>query len=95
LEEITMMYWGNGMGGWGMVLMSVSGLLFWGLIIAGIVVLVRTAGRDGQPGTVATRAPTPQQVLAERFARGEIDEEEYTGRLRVLKGAASTHRPDG
>ena len=51
------MYWGNGMGGWGMVLMTVSSLLFWGLVIAGIVALVRYAGRSGQP---ATQGPTPQ-----------------------------------
>ena len=90
-----MMYWGNGMGGWGMVLMTVSGLLFWGLIIAGIVLLVRSTGRGGQPGVVAGQAPTPQQVLADRFARGEIDEDEYTRRLQVLGGAASTRRPGG
>ena len=36
-----MMYWGNGMGGWGMALMTVSNLLFWGVLIAGVVVLVR------------------------------------------------------
>jgi len=27
---------------------------------------------------------TPEQVLAQRFARGEIDETEYTGRLAAL-----------
>ncbi|HZN76247.1 MAG TPA: hypothetical protein VFC00_31855 [Micromonosporaceae bacterium] len=38
-----MMYWGN--GGWGMMLPMVFGnLLFWGLIIAAIVLLVRTLG---------------------------------------------------
>jgi putative membrane protein len=95
MKEITMMYGDNGMGGWGMVLMSLSGLLFWGLIIAGIVLLVRTAGRGGQPTTVATQAPTPLQVLAERFARGEIEEDEYTRRLQVLGGGASTRRPGG
>jgi putative membrane protein len=93
MEEITMMYWGHGMGGWSMVLMSVSGLLFWGLIITGIVFLVRSTGRGGQPGAVATQTPTPQQVLAARFARGEIDDEEYTRRLQVLGGAALTRRP--
>jgi putative membrane protein len=95
MEEITMMYWGNGMGGSGMVLMTVGGLLFWGLIVAGIVLLVRSTGRGGQPGAVATQTPTPQQVLADRFARGEIDDEEYTRRLQVLGGAASTQRPSG
>ncbi|MFD0503335.1 SHOCT domain-containing protein [Streptomyces chiangmaiensis] len=28
--------------------------------------------------------PSAEQLLAERFARGEIDEEEYQRRLRVL-----------
>ena len=34
-------------------------------------------------------------VLAERFARGEIDEEEYSRRLHVLPGAALTHPSGG
>ncbi len=50
------MYWGNGMGGWGMVLMTVSSLLFWGLVIAGIVALVRYAGRSGQASTSAANS---------------------------------------
>jgi putative membrane protein len=40
-------------------------------VIVGIVLLVRYFGRSGQP---ATPAHTPEQLLAERFARGEIDE---------------------
>jgi putative membrane protein len=90
-----MMYWGNGMGGWGMVLMTVSSLLFWGLVIAGIVALVRYAGRGAQVAAPTGPRPAPQQVLAERFARGEIDEEEYTRRLQVLGGTASTHGISG
>ena len=86
------MYWGNGMSGWGMVLMSVSSLLFWGLIIAGIVWLVRSTGRSGRPDT-AGLAPTPQQVLADRFARGEIDEEEYRRRLNTLSASGPSTKP--
>jgi len=91
------MYWGNGMGGWGMILMTFSGLLFWGLIITGIVLLVRSTNRGGQPGPAATpaRTQTPQQVLADRFARGEIDEDEYTRRLQVLDGTAPAKPPGG
>jgi putative membrane protein len=95
MEEITMMYWGNGMSGWGMVLMSVSGLLFWGLIIFGVVWLVRSAGRGGQHGAAVGQAPAPQQVLADRFARGEIDEDEYTRRLQVLRAAPGARGPGG
>jgi len=81
-----MMYWGNGIGGWGVAVMTVSSLLFWGLVIAGIVVLVRYLSRAGQAGTPTGYRPTPEQVLADRFARGEIDDDEYTRRLRILNG---------
>jgi len=88
-----MMYWGNGMGVWGMALMILGTLLFWGLIIAGIVALVRYTGRAG-PNS-GFEPVTPQQLLADRFARGEIDEEEYTRRLRVLESAAQTSQVGG
>jgi putative membrane protein len=90
-----MMYWGNGMGGWGMALMTISSLLFWALVIAGIVALVRYAGRGGRTGTPTGEGPTPQRILAERFAHGEIDEDEYTQRLRVLTGAPGSRTAGG
>jgi putative membrane protein len=82
-----MMWWyGPGMNGWGYGLMTISTVLFWALIIFGIVALVRYIGRAGQ---VATARPTPRQLLDERFARGDIDEEEYRRRLDVM--AADAH----
>jgi putative membrane protein len=90
-----MMYWGNGMGGWGMAMMTITNLLFWGLIIAGIVVLVRYFGRTADPAQPPTERPVPQQVLADRFARGEIDEEEYRLRLHVLADARTPARDGG
>lgn len=81
-----MMYWGNGMGGWGYVLMTVSMLLFWGLLIAGIVLLVRYVGGDRRQPPLTTARPDPRSLLAERFARGEINEDEYGQRLNVLNG---------
>jgi len=88
-EEITVMYWyGSGMSGWGYALMTVSMVLFWGAVIAGIVLLVRHFGRSGQQTLAPPSQPaSPEQLLAERFARGEIDEEEYRQRLAVLQGA--------
>ena len=90
-----MMYYGNGMGGWGMVLMTVSSLLFWTLVIAGIVALVRHTGRDARRSGLLLPGPTPQRTLAERFARGDIDEEQYTRRLQVLGATAPTRGPGG
>jgi putative membrane protein len=90
---ITMMYWyGSGMSGWGYGLMTVSMILFWGAVIFGIVLLVRYFSRSGQPPAApppqsAEPPPSPERLLAERFARGEIGEEEYQQRLAVLRGA--------
>ena len=90
-----MMYYGNGMGGWGMVLMTLSSLLFWGLVIAGIVALVRSTGRGGRSGVPAMHGPTPQDTLADRFAHGDIDEDEYTRRKHVLDTELPTRGPGG
>ena len=82
----TMMYWGNGLGGWGYVLMTVIMLAFWGLLIAGAVLLVRYVAGDRRqvPTAPPSAGPDPRAVLAERFARGEINEEDYRQRLKVL-----------
>jgi putative membrane protein len=82
-EEITMMYW-NGMGGWGYVFMTVNSLLFWGLVVTGIVALVRHFG-GSRPTSSGPAAADPERILAERYARGEIDDEEYQRRLETLR----------
>lgn len=83
--------YGTGMSPWGFALMSVSNVLFWGLVIVGVILLVRYVGRSDRPeGGQSNGRATPEQVLAERFAAGEIDEEEYRHRLDVLRGR---HRP--
>ncbi|MEO6084008.1 MAG: SHOCT domain-containing protein [Umezawaea sp.] len=76
-----MMYWyGNGMGGWGYAVMTIGMVLFWAVAILGGVALVRHLARP----TGTTRGSAAEQVLAERFARGEIDEEEFTKRRKAL-----------
>src|SRR5262249_14127714 len=61
---------------WGWLLMSLSMVAFWALVIAGIVAGVRYFG--AAPDRTSGPAPrTPQDVLAERYARGEIEEDEY------------------
>lgn len=81
-----MMYWDGNMGIWGYILMGVSFVLFWGAVITAIILAARAAGAGGRryeggaPG-----ASIAENLLAERFARGEIDENEYTARLTVLR----------
>jgi putative membrane protein len=81
-EEPAMMWGWNGWSWWGWALMSFSMVAFWGLVIWGIVALFRRPG-DGRP-----ERPDPERILAERFARGEIDEEEYHRRLQTLRSTS-------
>lgn len=60
---------------------------FWGVLILGFVVLVRALREPGQLSGQPAARPTPGDVLGERFARGEIDESEYAGRLAALQGS--------
>lgn len=79
-----MMWWyGNGISGWVMALMMIGNVLFWVVIVLGGVALLRHLTGDRSVTTTGPR-PTPEQLLAERFARGEIDEEEYRRRLDTL-----------
>lgn len=85
-----MMWFGDHMNGWDYVLMGFGTILFWGLIVAGIVVLVHYLGRGEHAGLRPGDRPTAERVLAERFARGEIDEEEYRRRLDTLRAAGGS-----
>lgn len=86
-EVDDVMYgYGLGMNGWAYALMAAGNLLFWGLLAVGVLLLVRHLSGDRR-GTAPSPAPqTPEQVLAGRFARGEIDEDEYRRRLTALSG---------
>ena len=78
--------WG---GGWyGMFLGPLMMLLFLGIAVAVIVLIVRWLGgsrHDAHMPPLGT-APgkTPVDILEERFARGEIDKEEFEERKRIL-----------
>ncbi|GGY14604.1 SHOCT domain-containing protein [Streptomyces anandii] len=88
-----MMYYPHGMNGWGWFAMSLGTVLFWAVLIAAGVLLFRALdrGRGRPPRTAAPGRPTPEQLLAELFARGEIDEDEYRRRLEVLRGDGAQH----
>ena len=80
-----MMRYGDGGIGWGgWFVMAAMMVVFWGAIAWVIVTLIR----HGNPGPQrpAESAPSePLRILEERFARGEIDDEEYRRRRAVLR----------
>ncbi|MFE1443525.1 SHOCT domain-containing protein [Streptomyces sp. NPDC058739] len=84
-----MFWYDHDVSGWGWFAMSASMVLFWVLIITIGALLLRALTRAGDTGTrPGTRAATAEELLAERFARGEIDEDEYNRRLTVLRTRA-------
>ena len=83
-----MMYWygGHGMGAWGWTLMTLSLLVFWGVLIAIGIALFRAWNRNHAPTTDrGFERPEAEQILAERFARGEIDDSEFRERSATLR----------
>ena len=81
-----MMMWYGSNGGWGgWLLMTIAMVLFWALIITAVVLIVRYVVSQRPGDTAARSARTPEEVLAERYARGEIDDEEYQRRLALLR----------
>ena len=81
------MWWHGGTGGWWMWLtMMVAMIAFWGVVLWALIAVVRGTGRTEPSG------PDPERVLAERFARGEIDEEEYRRRRDVLVASGDVTR---
>ncbi len=74
-----MMGWG-GYGGFGMGMGIVGGLfmlLFWGLIIVGLVMLVRWLWDQGRHVSGSAAPEAPLEILKRRYARGEITKEEF------------------
>ncbi|WP_405910440.1 MULTISPECIES: SHOCT domain-containing protein [unclassified Streptomyces] len=79
------MYWNrHDMNGWDWFAMSISTALMWALLVTVAVLLFRTLNRSPELPHTPTAA-SPEQLLADRFARGEIDEDEYRNRLAVLR----------
>ena len=78
--EMHPVWWMWGAGGLVMMLMM---LVFWGVVIAGLVLGIRWLVSQG-------RAPAHDSALAilrERYARGEISREEFDARCRDLEAS--------
>ncbi len=78
------MMWGSGMpmmggfGGLGMV-------LFWGLVIAGVIWLIRvTVQNSQQPSDKGPASEPPLDVIKRRYANGEINKEQFEEIKRTL-----------
>ena len=77
------MMWGYGSGAaaWWMVVES----LIWVLVVVAIVVEVIFLMRGG----LGNGSGSARRILEERFARGEIDQDEFNRRVAALKTSLS------
>lgn len=73
---------GWGMGGWGMGmgwLGMLVGIAFWVLVFLALILLVKlllqSTDRPSRPPAPGRK--TPLDIIKERYARGEIDKEEF------------------
>lgn len=80
-----MMWWHNGMGWGGWIVMTLTMLAFWSLVVFGVIAIFRG---DRETRTSQGRSERdPMQILDERFARGDIDLDEYHARQEALRAA--------
>lgn len=84
-------WYDNGHMGWGgwIVMVLIVSLFLVALIFAGIMLLRSTNNRSGTPAArnndLGYRDPV--EILDERFARGELEIDEYQARKAALGGA--------
>jgi putative membrane protein len=94
-EIMSAVFGGWRYSGWGMMgpsmmggigfwwLMPVLVVVFWGLVIWGLVTLVRSLGSStGHTGSMHSSSAV--EILKERYARGEISKEEFEDKKKDL-----------
>jgi len=76
--------WHDGWGPAAWFAMAFAMLVFWTIVVGAIIALVQSNYGRGQHHVVG-RADDPEHILAERFARGEIDADDYRQRRDLLR----------
>jgi putative membrane protein len=74
-------YVGDHMTGWGWVGMSLSSLLFIAGLVLGGLLLIRYTRQQDPPN----ESHSPEQILAEGSARGDLSEEQYRQQVATLR----------
>lgn len=81
-----MWHGGNWLGG--SIVMTAAMVVFWLVLVTAVVLTVRYILSVTPSGTGSATAAGPssaESLLAERFARGEIDDDEYQRKLMLLQ----------
>jgi putative membrane protein len=85
------MWWHGGWDGWGWAAMTLTMALFWALVIGGVVWALRNSGSSAGP----PRRDDPRDIVRDRYARGDIDEDTFERMVRMLDQDANRPGPPG
>jgi putative membrane protein len=77
-----MMWWHDDWTWWGWLAMTISMLAFWAMVVIGVVWAIRSIQTGSTPARVDAR-----DILRERFARGEITDDEFRRAMSTLHEA--------
>ncbi len=76
------MMWPYGYGmGWGWMVGGIMMVVFWALIVIGIVALVKVV-MTGSGASESRSAETPLEILRRRYAAGELTNEQFEAMKR-------------
>ncbi|MFZ0243550.1 MAG: SHOCT domain-containing protein [Desulfobacterales bacterium] len=80
-------HWGSGTMGWGVGWLGpVLMIAWWIVVIVGVVALFRWLFTSKRPAdTCAAREESALDVVRKRYARGEIDQEQFRSMKRELE----------
>jgi len=71
----------NPMGWFGFGFGWIFMILFWGLIVWGLIVFIHWIGKQGER---EDKSKSALEILKERYARGEINKEEFEEKKKDL-----------
>jgi putative membrane protein len=74
--EMHPMWWG-----WGLGMMAMM-FLFWAVVIVGLIVGIRWLAGQGK----VSRSDSALEILRQRYARGEINKDEFEAKKKDLDG---------
>ena len=77
---------GPGMIGYGAVwVMGIINIIFWVAVIIGVIYLIKWLSASSKQGGKEKKENTALDILKERYAKGEINREEFEEKKKVLK----------
>lgn len=83
-----MMGWAGELTWTGWIVMAVCMVAFWAVVIYLVAMMFRTDRANGPAGTA--QETEPLRLLEARFARGDIDSDEFVARRQVLTQTTGT-----